>query len=227
MVALSITVLIAVCPFSGAYSYEVVDATLKHGMFYLKLHPIGCMVGRCFAELLLRLRGRGATLIKRPESSKEVRRIVLGVLFLIICGCGGGSSAEEPAHTTSFAGAWGYDDATTKIRAMVVAPDDVRGYSGLIQFEHTHAVPVYDVTFQNIIGWAGNYTATSDQIIYSASVGRGSGGGLAGGAAWADHQDTGVAGVVLIPVDAKSRLDCRVQNGFMGMSTATYTLTRR
>lgn len=156
-----------------------------------------------------------------------MRRILLSMLFLVLCGCGGGSSAEEPAQATSFAGAWGYDDATTKIRAEVVAPGPVEvmqlsptgesstsvmyfGYSGTVQ------VTKFD---------GRGITAEYKQIYTPTMKYDGNDAGYLDAAYWGE--DRPYLDIVLLPVDANSRLDCKVQNGFMNMSTATYTLTRR
>jgi hypothetical protein len=156
-----------------------------------------------------------------------MRRILLGMLFLVICGCGGGSSAEEPAQATSFAGVWGYDDATTTIRAEVVAPGPVEvmlpgptgeSYPSVMYFGYSGTVQVTKYDGRGI-------TAEYKHIYTPATKYEGTDAGSLDAAYWGE--DNPNLYIVLIPVDVNSRLDCKVQNGFMNMSTATYRLTRR
>jgi len=150
-----------------------------------------------------------------------MKRTLLCVLLLLIYGCGGGSS---PSQVTSFAGTWGYDSTGTKILATVVAPDATHGYSGTVQIDHAELV--YDL-LGNVIGTTSGgsariYSAAPNSQSCTEANGRGT-------AAWGEgcqDVDAMSADMVLTPVN-NSRIDCKIQHGFSGMSTATVMLTRR
>jgi hypothetical protein len=62
-----------------------------------------------------------------------MKRMLLCLLMLVVCGCGGGAGSVQPvAVATSYVGTWGYDDSTTKIRYNVTSADST-GYTGTVQ----------------------------------------------------------------------------------------------
>lgn len=154
-----------------------------------------------------------------------MKQLLVVVLLMTLIGCGG-SGTEAPAQVTTYAGTWGYDDATTKIRLTVLAPGPV---------EVTYPGPSgQDITSTQDVGYHGTGVitrygvsgATEYPITFTEPLtSKGAGGWLAGEASWGVND--ALVDMVLTPVDVKSLLNLAIQNGYAGMSTTTFPLTRR
>ncbi|WP_085812551.1 hypothetical protein [Geoanaerobacter pelophilus] len=152
-----------------------------------------------------------------------MKQLLVVVLLMTLIGCGG-SGTEAPAQFTTYAGTWGYDDATTKIRLTVLAPGPA---------EVTYPGPSgQDITTIQNVGYHGTGTITrygdSGATDYSIWIHEPSGpeyGWLGGQANWGVNVPE--VDMVVTPVDMKSLVNLTIQNGYAGMSTTTYTLTRR
>lgn len=152
-----------------------------------------------------------------------VKRVLLGVVVLLMSGCGNGKDQSQVAppgvvaQASSYAGSWGYDGGSTKIRAAVTVPATINGvplYAGSVQVDVVNP----DGTVETK-GGLFNRPPLRDDVPVPA--------GPQGLVVWLDgHQDATGAWVVLTPVD-NTQISCKVVTGFANASTATYRLTRR